>query len=189
MDYQEAAPRIIESIKDNDYIVSEHIVRFILAGKITVMMIKEALLSGKIIEVHEHPARENSFLVAGFSGEKPVHVVCSLNNVGPMILLFAYIPTLPEWKDYITRNIDERGCQVNNSSQKCFFCGGELKSITYAGFDYRLEGKLYVVNNVDAHLCVQCGEKYISPDTAKKINELVAADNFSGMEKVHVVQL
>ena len=70
-----------------------------------------------------------------------------------------------------------------------FFCGGELKSITYASFDYRLEGELYVVNNVDAHLCVQCGEKYISPDTAKKINELVAAGNFSGTEKVHVVQL
>ena len=193
MDSQEAAARIVKSIKENNFIVSEHIVRFIMAGKITVRMIRDALLSGKIIEVHKHPVRGSSFLMAGFSGEKPVHLVCSFNNPDCMMLLFVYIPALPVWKNYFTRNIKKRSCQVNQElqkrSQNCFFCGGELKSITYASFDYRLEGELYVVNNVDAGLCLQCGEKYISPDTAKRINDLIAAGGFSGTEKIHVVKL
>ena len=193
MDSQEAAARIVKSMKENNFIVSEHIVRFIMAGKITVRMIRDAALSGKIIEVHKHPARGNSFLMTGFSGEKPVHLVCSFNNPDIMMLLFVYIPSLPVWKDHLTRNIKKRSCQVNQKlqerSQKCFFCGGELKRIRFASFDYRLEGELYVVNNVDAALCLQCGEKYISPDTAQKINDLIAAGGFSGTQKIHVVKL
>ena len=189
MEHQEAALKIVNSMKDNDFIVSEHIVRFIMACKITVRMINDAVLSGRIIEVHRRPPRANSFLVAGFSGEKPVHVVCSFNNAGYMILVFAYIPSLPVWQDHLTRNINERGCRVNNEFQNCFFCGGELKRITFASFEYRLEGELYVVNNVNAGLCVQCGEKYISTDTAEKINNFIATDGFSGTEEVHVVKL
>lgn len=197
MGYQEAAAKIVKNIKDNDFIVSEHIIRFIMAGKIKVRMIKDAVLSGKIIEVHKHPVRGNSFFIAGFSGEKPVHVVCSFNNADYLLLLFAYLPSLPVWKDHLTRNISKRGGLVNsksqngpqNKSQSCFFCGGELKSMIYASFEYRLEGELYVVNNVHAHLCLQCGEKYISPHTAKRINDIIDAGNFSGTEEVHVVKL
>ena len=193
MKHQEAASKIFKRIKDNDFIISEHVVRFIMAGKIRVGMIKNAVLSGRIIEVHKHPARGNSFLVAGFSDKKPVHVVCCFSNSGYMILLFVYIPSLPVWKDHLTRNTGNRSSQVNhkiqNRVQNCFFCGGEVKNITYASFDYRLGGELYVVNNVDAGLCSRCGEKYISSESAERIDKLIAAGSFSGTEKVHVVRL
>jgi len=188
MEYQEAAPKIIKSIKEKDFIVSEHVVRSIMAGKITVRMIDEAVLSGKIIEVHKYPERANSFLIAGASGKNSIHVVCSFNNAH-MMLLFAYIPSLPVWRDHLTRNLNKRSFDVNKRSQNCFFCGGALNNITFASFDYRLDGALYVVSNLDAALCTQCGEKYISPDTAKKINDLIASGSFSGTEMVHVVRL
>ena len=193
MKYQEAGAKIVKRIKDNNFIISEHVVRFIMADKIRVGMIKDAVLSGKIIEVHKHPARGESFLVAGFSDEKPVHIICCFSNAGHMILLFVYIPSLPVWKDHLTRNIDKGGSQVDqkiqNRVQNCFFCGGEVKDITYASFDYRLEGELYVVNNVDAGLCTRCGEKYISSETAQRIDRLIAAGSFSGTQEVHVVRL
>ncbi len=193
MKYQEAASKIVKNIKDNDFIISEHVVRSVMSGKIRVGMIKDAVLSGKIIEVHKHPARGSSFLVAGFSDEKPVHVVCCFSNVEYMILLFVYIPSLPVWKDHLTRSVDKRSSEVNhkieNRVQNCFFCGGEVKNITYASFDYRLKGELYVVNNVEAGLCTRCGEKYISSETAARIDDIIAAGSFSGTQEVHVVRL
>ncbi len=189
MEYQEAAKKIVERIKNNDFLVSEHVVRFIMAGKITTGMIRDAVSAGKIIEVQNHPARGKSFLIAGFSGKTPVHLVCAFNNPDHMMLIFAYVPSLPVWKNYLDRNIKERGCQVDNKSQNCFFCTGELKNITFASFDYRLDGKLYVVNDVEAGLCTRCGEKYISQDTANEINDHIAAGNFKGTEQVHVIKL
>ena len=193
MKYQEAALKIAKRIKDNDFIISEHVIRSIMAGKIRVRMIKNAVLSGKIIEVHKHPARGSSFLVAGFSDKKPVHVVCCFSNAGYMIFLFVYIPSLPVWKDHLTRDTSKRSSQMNHKIesrvQNCFFCGGEVKNITYASFDYRLKGELYVINNVNAGLCSMCGEKYISSETAERIDDLIAAGSFSGTQEVHVVRL
>lgn len=68
----------------------------------------------------------------------------------------------------------------------CYFCGGTLKNIMVGSFDYRLEGQLYVIKKVPAALCEQCGEKYISAEAARKINDQITAGNYAETEQVHV---
>ncbi|MDO8635245.1 MAG: type II toxin-antitoxin system MqsA family antitoxin [Dehalococcoidia bacterium] len=55
---------------------------------------------------------------------------------------------------------------------KCPFCGGQLdkKTITYPQV---YEGKIYILENVPAEVCTQCGEVLISPEVLEKIQELV----------------
>jgi YgiT-type zinc finger domain-containing protein len=77
---------------------------------------------------------------------------------------------------------------MENPFRKCFFCGGDVDAITIGNFDYRLEGKLYVIKNTPAGLCLQCGEKYVTANTAKKINALIEAGGFSGTETVRVME-
>jgi YgiT-type zinc finger domain-containing protein len=52
----------------------------------------------------------------------------------------------------------------------CSFCGGQVDEarVTY---DYRRCGHLLVFDNVTAGACVQCGEKYFSPEVLKRMDE------------------
>ena len=77
---------------------------------------------------------------------------------------------------------------MDEKQQTCYFCGGKIKNITVGNFDYRLEGLLYVIKNVPAGLCLQCGEKYVTAETAKKINQLVDDGNYLGIEEVRVLE-
>ncbi len=56
--------------------------------------------------------------------------------------------------------------------KKCSVCKGNLKNkkITYT---QELEGKVYVVSDVPALVCSQCGEIYLSPGTVDKIQEVI----------------
>ncbi|MGE0084835.1 MAG: type II toxin-antitoxin system MqsA family antitoxin [Desulfococcaceae bacterium] len=54
----------------------------------------------------------------------------------------------------------------------CSFCGGEVLPRNVE-LDYRYKGKLYVFQNVPAGVCCQCGEKYLTAHTAKKIEHAV----------------
>ena len=55
---------------------------------------------------------------------------------------------------------------------KCSVCKGNLiqKKITYT---QELEGKVYVVSDVPALVCSQCGETYLSPDTVDRVQEVI----------------
>ena len=55
---------------------------------------------------------------------------------------------------------------------KCPFCGGKLirKTITHP---QAYLGKIYILENVPAEVCSQCGEVLISPEVLEKIQELV----------------
>jgi len=50
----------------------------------------------------------------------------------------------------------------------CSFCGGEVKE-ELTELDYRYKGKLYVFRNVPVGVCKQCGEKYLTANVAKAI--------------------
>lgn len=56
--------------------------------------------------------------------------------------------------------------------KKCSVCKAKLeeKRITYT---QELEGKVYVVSDVPALVCPQCGEQYLSPDTVDRIQEVI----------------
>lgn len=55
---------------------------------------------------------------------------------------------------------------------KCSVCKGSLKQkkITYT---QDLEGKVYVVSDVPALVCSQCGETYLSPNTVDRVQEVI----------------
>ena len=56
--------------------------------------------------------------------------------------------------------------------RKCPLCGGELeeKTITHAQ-SYR--GKIYILENVPAEVCRQCGEVLLYPKVLKRMQQLV----------------
>ncbi|RLB89679.1 MAG: hypothetical protein DRH50_13390, partial [Deltaproteobacteria bacterium] len=143
------------------YYISEHVIKFLMAGKISVREIEDAVFNGKIIEIRRNMKRGDSALVAGYSGKKPVHVMCADGKDDWLVILFAYIPSPPIWDDPEHR-AQQGEKPMDSVARNCFFCGGKIKKITMGNFDYRLEGSLYVIKNVPAGLCLQCGEKYIT---------------------------
>ncbi|MBF0529323.1 MAG: type II toxin-antitoxin system MqsA family antitoxin [Deltaproteobacteria bacterium] len=64
---------------------------------------------------------------------------------------------------------------MKSHRSNCPFCTGIITPVVVGNFDYRLDGRLHVVKDVPAELCEQCGEKYISFETAQKIETLASA--------------
>ena len=170
------------------YHISEHGMRFFLTGKISLKELSDAINNGKVLEIHRHPIRGNSSLVLGYSKAKPVHLMCAADeDEKNLIICFVYIPSLPVWKDPEHRS-NEGEQSMNNKLQKCFFCGARIAKLNMGNYDYRHEGQLYVIKNMPAGLCLQCGEKYVTAEAAKRINTKIKAGNFSGTEKGYVLE-
>ena len=71
---------------------------------------------------------------------------------------------------------------------RCPLCKGALerKIISYT---QPFEGRLYVIENVPAQVCQQCGEIVLEPPTAKKIQELVWSSEPKGTLQLPVFDL
>ncbi len=56
---------------------------------------------------------------------------------------------------------------------KCDFCGGKtkLKSVKR---QHWLDGKLYIVENVNAEVCTECGERYFHARTLDAIDKYLS---------------
>lgn len=54
----------------------------------------------------------------------------------------------------------------------CHFCGGELKE-QLTTFLYEEAGQVWVVRNVPAYVCAQCGEKEFSRATTRQVLSLL----------------
>jgi YgiT-type zinc finger domain-containing protein len=173
-------------VREASYTLSEHVIRFLVAGKVSVTDIETVLLTGSVLEEHRHQTRGVSYLVCGKSDGKPVHVVCADGRNGWLVVIFAYEPTLPVWVSPTRRN-DLRGGNMTGPVGTCFFCGGAMKEITMGNYDYRREGQLCVVKKIPASLCQQCGEKYIKADVGKKLNALIDEKRFSRSEPAEVI--
>lgn len=177
---------IQEKILKARYYISEHVIRFIVNGKISIWEIEAAIDSGIIVEVRSNRLKQECSLVRGRTKDNIVSVLCAKCNDGRLAILLIYVATPPRWEEFDRVQIEEDQVMPDQNN-RCFFCGGEIKSIVVGNFDYRLEGELFVVKNVPAGLCLECGEKYVSAHTAKKINQLVESGNFKGTERVRVV--
>lgn len=173
-------------VREASYTLSEHVIRFLVAGRVAVTDIETALLTGSVLEEHRHQERGVSYLVHGGSDGKPVHVVCADGRNDRLVVIFAYVPTLPVWVSPTRRN-DLGGGNMTGSVGICFFCGGAMIEITAGNYDYRREGQLCVVKNLPATLCQQCGEKYIKADVGKKLNMLIDEKRFSRSELAYII--
>jgi len=175
-------------VRDAHYVLSEHVVRALMGGRVTVHDIEMVLQGGRVLEEHQHATRGASYLVVGRHGSKFLHLVCADGGNGWLVVLFAYQPQPPVWANALRRNPPEEDDDTMDEPYKaCYFCGGAMKQITVGNFDYRLEGKLYVIKRVPASLCQECGEKYIAADVGHKLNELIAAQAYTGREEVGVI--
>lgn len=169
------------------YVLSEHVVRSIMGGGVTVPEIEAVLIGGKLLEEHRQPGRAASYLFCGIVRGKPVHVIAAAAKDW-LVATFAYVPGSPLWLDPRRRADQGNGGSMSKPLSNCFFCGGDIKSVTVGNFDYRLEGKLYVIKKVPAGLCQQCGEKYLEATVGRTLNVLIAERKFTATEEVQVIE-
>jgi YgiT-type zinc finger domain-containing protein len=55
---------------------------------------------------------------------------------------------------------------------KCPFCGGALEKGTVT-HPQSYRGKIYILENIPAEVCSQCGEVLLRPDVLEKIQRLI----------------
>lgn len=177
---------IREKLSTGRYQISEHVIRFLMAGFLTMPEIEAAIQSGTIAEMTPPSRRAASLLIKGQVGDKTILVRVSRGAQEWLILSLAYLARLPQWAA-MPCETPNKAHSMQTVFHRCFFCGGEIKAITVGNFDYRLEGRLYVIKDTPAGLCLQCGEKYVTAETAKEINALIAAGQFSQTEEVRVL--
>lgn len=58
----------------------------------------------------------------------------------------------------------------------CEFCGGETTKKKVKR-QHWLQGKLYIVENVDAEVCSECGERYVHATTLDAIDRVLSAEH------------
>ena len=167
------------------YVLSEHVVRTLMGGRIEVAQIETALRTGRIIEEHRHPERETAWLLCAVHDGRPVHVVAAPAADSWLVVTRAYVPAPPLWRTALQRS--SGGLAMSESIMRCFFCGGAIEQVTVGNFDYRLEGRLYVIKKVPAGLCGQCGEKYVNAEVGRRLNALIEQQAFTGSETVGVI--
>lgn len=56
--------------------------------------------------------------------------------------------------------------------KKCSLCGTKIKTETIT-YTQEIAGKVYLVEDVPAQVCQQCGETYLSPDTVDAIQDTI----------------
>lgn len=66
----------------------------------------------------------------------------------------------------------KRGHAMTHSYSDCFFCGGRVEE-RLVQREVWWENRLFIVENVPVGVCMQCGEKVVLPDVAKKIDGLL----------------
>jgi len=66
----------------------------------------------------------------------------------------------------------------------CEFCGGNAIKKRVKR-QHWLNGKLYIVENVEAEVCAECGERYFHATILDKIDEYLLAEH-EVKEKVYV---
>lgn len=59
---------------------------------------------------------------------------------------------------------------------ECEFCGSRTTHKRVRK-QHWLKGKLYIVENVDAEVCRECGERFFHATTLDRIDELIAGEH------------
>ena len=98
---------IIDQIRDNIskglYDISRHAEEERRNDSIEVGEIKEALLTGKIIEDYPTDPRGHSCLILGHSRGIPIHVVCGTYSSGRTLIITVYKPDPDLWDEHFEK--------------------------------------------------------------------------------------
>ncbi len=93
---------IRQCVVKGQYIYSRHAEIERKTDKLTFTQVKEALLSGEILEQYPDTGRGERCLVVGFAGETPIHIVCGWLREN-IVLITVYVPQPPKFVDPWTR--------------------------------------------------------------------------------------
>ena len=69
----------------------------------------------------------------------------------------------------------------------CSYCGGQVKS-QKVNVDFWYKEKLYLIENVPAGVCQQCGEQYFTAKIAKKMEASIKRNNWKRYLEVPVLR-
>ena len=94
---------IKEKIRHNEYEISFHGEKERYAEEITIPDLETAILNGEILKDYPADPRGPSCLVLGYSGNRPIHIVCGYTPIKWVRIITVYIPKLPKWIDERTR--------------------------------------------------------------------------------------
>ena len=94
---------IKQAVQRGTYELSLHADEERLNDHLIIAEIEEVLRSCEILERYSDDQRGESCLVLGFSGGRPVHIVCGKTRQDKLFLITVYIPIEPKWKDPRTR--------------------------------------------------------------------------------------
>jgi YgiT-type zinc finger domain-containing protein len=122
------------------------------------------------IETYSDDTPYPSALYLGFVSGRPLHVVAADDDAEQQtIVVTVYEP-------------DPSYIQSEESLMKCVICKtGETKATT-ATFTVNHDGHTYVLREVPAQVCQQCGEPYFDADVTKQVLAQVERASQSGAD-------
>ena len=62
------------------------------------------------------------------------------------------------------------------SAMNCEFCNSETRGRKVRK-QLWFKGRLYIIENVDAEVCPECGERYFHASTLDSLDEMIAGDH------------
>ena len=87
-----------EKIREGSYYYSSHGDEERLNDSLKLEEVKEALLSGRVLEEYEDTGRGESCLIVGFTESgKPIHIICGKRG-DFVVIITVYIPKPPKFK-------------------------------------------------------------------------------------------
>jgi hypothetical protein len=94
--------RIQAKVSAGTYLYSRHADNERKLDHLTFRHVKDAILSGAILEQYPDTGRGETCLVVGISGNTPIHVVCGWHGE-KIVFVTVYIPRPPKFTDPWTR--------------------------------------------------------------------------------------
>ncbi len=73
------------------------------------------------------------------------------------------------------RLLARREWKTADMVDKCYFCKGKLSKV-FTTIDYRWGDRLFVIEDVPATICQQCGEKYLDSQVYKELERMARCE-------------
>jgi hypothetical protein len=92
-----------QKILANEFELTQHAHEERQAENIEAAEIKEAILTGGVLEDYPNDPRGASCLILGYAGGRAIHVVCGWSPTGWARVITVYLPMPSKWVDERTR--------------------------------------------------------------------------------------
>lgn len=102
---------IREKVERGEYEISYHAEKERYAEDILIADMESAVFSGEILESYPDDPRGKSYLILGYSRNRPIHIVCGYTPLKWVRIITVYIPKKPKWIDERTRR--QKGGKAN----------------------------------------------------------------------------